>query len=121
MYLAATPASALVEILVHLELRDGAFPRSFQLLKVQVPETVSRERLEEATLAPDWIQDNRISRGAGDRWIDEARSALLEVPSAIIPETSNWLLNPMHPDSAAISIAWHRPYPYDGRLFRPRK
>ncbi len=120
VYLASTPASSLIEILVHLEVREGAFPKNYQLLKLDIPETVSRDCIQETQLDDGWVGDTRISRFAGDRWLASAQSALLEVPSAIIPETTNWLLNPLHPDAARIRIEWARPYPYDGRLFRPR-
>jgi RES domain-containing protein len=120
VYLAETPATALIEVLVHLEVREGRFPPSFQLLKLQVPDSVSRDRLAASDLATGWTEDLRISRAAGDRWLDECRSALLQIPSAIVPETENWMLNPLHPDSRLITIEWARKFPYDGRLFRPR-
>lgn len=120
VYLASSPAGCLIEILVHLEIQEGAFPKSYQLLKLHVPDSVSRERVEEAELAGSWVEDTRISRAAGEQWMVRSASALLEVPSAIIPETSNWLLNPLHPDARKIQLGWARPYPYDGRLFRTR-
>jgi len=120
VYLASTPSAALLEVIVHLELRDGNYPDSFQLLKAEAPDAVSRTQLPESEFAPEWSQDFRITRAAGDNWLKSAASALLEVPSVIVPETSNWLLNPLHPDAARLSVVWHRRFPYDGRLFRPR-
>jgi RES domain-containing protein len=120
VYLAETPAAALLEILVHLEVRENRFPRSFQLLKLQIPENVSRGRVSLADLAAEWMEDFRISRAVGDKWLEGSGSALLEVPSAIVPETANWLLNPLHPESRRIAVEWKRQFPYDGRLFRPR-
>ncbi len=121
VYLAGNPAGALIEVIVHLEIRDGVFPKSFQLLKAHAADGVSRERIESAALRADWVEDARVSRAVGDKWIEESRSALLEVPSAIVPETANWLLNPAHTDARQITIEWHKPFPVDGRLFRPRK
>jgi RES domain-containing protein len=121
VYLAGSPAGALVEVIVHLEIRDGLFPKTFQLLKLQVPDEVSRELLDASALRSDWVEDTRVSRAVGDRWMEESRSALFEVPSAIVPETTNWIFNPAHPDARRITIDWHKPFPADGRLFRPRK
>lgn len=121
MYLAASPAGALVEVIVHLEIRDGKFPPMFQLLKAHAPDAVSRETLDPDGLRPGWVEDTRITRVAGDQWIADGRTALLEIPSVIVPETANFLLNPVHPDARQITIEWHKKFPVDGRLFRPRK
>jgi RES domain-containing protein len=67
------------------------------------------------------VEDALASRTAGDVWLRSNRSALLEVPSAIVPETSNWLLNPDHADAQQIRIEWNRRFPYDSRLFQKRK
>jgi RES domain-containing protein len=52
----------------------------------------------------------------GDRWLREARSAVLAVPSAIIPAETNFLLNPAHPDFARIRIRKPEPFVFDPRL-----
>lgn len=120
VYFADHPGGALIEMLVHLELPQDAFPSTFQLLKAHAPESISMERVPESSLAADWHADTRITREIGNRWLDESRSAFLAVPSVILPETTNWILNPRHPDAATVSVEWHRSFPYDGRLFRPR-
>jgi RES domain-containing protein len=51
----------------------------------------------------------------GDRWVQENRSAVLALPSAISPADTNFLLNPKHPDFKRIRI--HPPIDYD---FDPR-
>jgi RES domain-containing protein len=120
VYLSESPAAALIEILVHLEVREGRFPPCYQLLKFQVPDTVSHDRIALAQLAPGWTEDLRTSRGLGDRWLKSGRSALLEVPSVILPETVNWILHPLHPESREIQLEWKRQFPYDRHLFKPR-
>ena len=52
----------------------------------------------------------------GDRWIREARSAVLELPSVIIPGEVNYLLNPAHPDFRKIIIRRAVPFAFDPRL-----
>ncbi len=56
--------------------------------------------------------------GFGDQWLKEQRTQLLRVPSAIIPESSNWLLNPLHP-GAHCRIHSVRDFTFDTRLWLP--
>jgi RES domain-containing protein len=51
-----------------------------------------------------WKQDEALTRGLGDSWLESQASALARVPSAILPETFNYLLNPLHQDAASIKI-----------------
>jgi RES domain-containing protein len=120
VYLANSAAGALVEVLVHLELDPARLPRSYTLLKADAADDVSVQRLDAALLAQNWRDDSTITRNVGDEWLAAGKSALLEVPSAILPETVNFLLNPLHPDAAKVRVLWHEAYPYDRRLFKGR-
>ena len=118
VYLATSPAGALVEVLVNLELDPAHLPRTYQMLKAEAPQDLEVARIDPASLPQDWRQDQIASRSRGDEWLASAPSALLEVPSALLPETSNILLNPRHRDASRIAVLWHEAYPYDRRLFR---
>jgi RES domain-containing protein len=115
-----SPAAALIETIVHLEVPEELLPDGYQLLKIVVPDSVSREHVNAKRLPGDWIEDAVATRTVGDRWLRANGSALLEVPSAIVPETSNWLLNPDNADQRKIRVEWRKQYPYDGRLFQKR-
>lgn len=105
VYLSSTPASALLEILVHLEIEEGRLPRFYKLLEIQVPEDVRIEKLEDwAKLPKGWPKKQAVTRAFGDQWLNRNSAALLQIPSAIVPRTSNFLLNPLHPDAAKIQI-----------------
>ncbi len=117
VYLAETPAGALLEVLVHLELDEAHRPATYQLLRVEAPDNVAVQRLDLASLSPEWRGKESETQGKGDLWLRAAESALLAVPSAIVPETSNWLLNPRHPDAALLRITHKLAAPYDARLF----
>ncbi len=121
VYLAANPAGALVEVLVNLELDAARLPGNYTLLKAEAPDDIRIQRIETSTLPEHWKSDLAISRSKGDAWLASRESALLEVPSAILPETYNILMNPNHPDAAQIKPVWHQVYPYDRRLFKVRK
>ena len=105
MYLSSTPASALLEILVHLEIEERHLPRFYKLLEIQVPDDVTIEKLEDwAKLPKGWPGKQAVTRALGDQWLDRNSAALLQVPSALVPRTSNFLMNPQHPDAAKIQI-----------------
>jgi RES domain-containing protein len=114
VYLADHPASALLEMLVHLD-RD-LLPASYQLLRVVVPDPIAVEAVDVGALPPAWRVRMGLSRQIGDRWLDRGASALLQVPSAIVPRAINVLLNPTHPDAAAVTIAEIIEAPFDPRL-----
>ena len=119
VYLATTPAGAMVEALVHLELRPNQLPKSYRLMKVEAADDLGK--MQFSALTEDWRQNEIVSRTLGDEWLAQNHTALLEVPSAILPETFNFLLNPVHPEAARVRVLWHEAYPFDRRLFRGRE
>jgi RES domain-containing protein len=118
VYLADHPASALVEVLVHLEVDPDDLPRGYNILAVDLPDQTEFGSIEVGNLPGDWLANPSSTRAMGDRWLAESRTALLRVPSAIVPFAFNWLLNPVHADSAAAVVARVLPVPLDPRLLR---
>lgn len=114
VYLADHPANALLEMLVHLD-RD-IIPTTYRLLKVVVPEAVAIHDINDGLLPPDWRSHPAITRELGDLWLDQSSSALMRVPSVIVPSAWNFLLNPVHPDAAKIAIDEVVNAPFDPRL-----
>jgi RES domain-containing protein len=120
VYFATSPAGALVEVLVHLELEPRHLPQSYQMLKAEVPHDTGLSSIPPSSLPLNWRDDLLLTRNKGDEWLAAGKSALLEVPSAILPETSNLLLNPRHPDAQHVTVLWHETFPYDRRFFRAK-
>jgi RES domain-containing protein len=118
VYLAESPPGALLERMVHLELDAAELPSHYQLIAVDIPDDVAFDTVSEDGLPANWRAGDRATQRIGDRWLAERRFALLRVPSAIVPETTNWLLNPNHPDAAAARIVRVIRAPFDPRLFR---
>jgi RES domain-containing protein len=105
--------------MVHLELNDLAqLPDAYQLLQIAVPDSLVIGELGETDLADNWQSSLEMTRTLGDRWLRGFASVLLAVPSAIVPYTQNYLLNPAHPDARKIEITSHGSYPFDFRLFK---
>lgn len=118
IYLAESPAGALLEILVHLELDITGLPAGYKLLKIDAPSDILPEKLNENEVPSRWRENPSVTAELGTNWLKLRRAALLRVPSAIVPETFNVVLNPLHPDAAKLKILWHRNYPWDSRLLR---
>lgn len=116
LYLSDHPAATLLETLVRLEIDQDDIPDTFQLLAVDIPDDVRFDSIAEDQLASGWRNDRTLTRDLGDRWLRENRTALLRVPSAIVPFAVNWLLNPVHMDAAKARIAEIVQAPFDRRL-----
>ncbi len=119
VYLSESPASAMLEILVHLEVDPEDLPEQLRLMRVDIPDAVAAS-VQSPDLPASWFEDDALTRHIGDTWLHDQGTALLRVPSAIMPHTHNWLLNPLHPLAQQItpSIETLR---LDGRLFRDRR
>ena len=117
-YLGEHPAVCLIENLANLR-RDGAlYPDMFQLSKISSSDAVSSVDLTPEQIAQIDPQSPTTTQKIGDSWLLERSSALLKVPSIPSPESWNYLLNPLHPQSPALTIEWARKITYDQRLFR---
>ena len=99
--------------------RGGALPWNRFLVRLDVPEDVWAAR--EVQLRPppvgwDAIPEGMVSRVEGSAWLKSGRTALLVVPSVIISEEDNVLINPAHPNSARIVATKVRRFVYDHRV-----
>lgn len=118
VYLAESPAGALIEILVHLELDQFELPDTYKLLRVSVPAEIQAEDITGWERDKRWKQRLRLTRALGDAWLHATRTALAKVPSAVMPSTWNYLLNPDHPDARKMKIVDVTPARFDPRVLR---
>ncbi|MEY2843078.1 MAG: hypothetical protein RI920_1115, partial [Pseudomonadota bacterium] len=97
VYLAESPAGALLEALVQVQAaHTGELPASYQLLEVEVPDTALCEDAALPALT-DWRDDIGATRRCGDEWLASGRSLLLRGPSVVVGRSFNRLFNPLHP------------------------
>ena len=113
VYLAETPASALLEVCVHTSAND--VPPAFTLLKIEGPD-VDVPSLSMDTLPDHWRTKLKVTRDLGTSWLDKNETVLLRVPSAIVPHTMNCLFNPAPRKAAEFRIVEAIAYPFDARL-----
>ncbi len=116
LYLTLHPATALLETLVHMEIDAEDRPAHIQVLKIGAPDTASRQVVEADSLPSGWRGDTLSTREIGNRWLASRASLLLEVPSVLVPETANILVNPAHPEAGALEITQRWEHPLDPRF-----
>ena len=119
VYLAESPAGALLEVLVHLGDRDQKLPRLYTLLEIEARDELGVQELPTPS-DPNWRIREETTQAMGDAWLESRTTPLARVPSAIVPRTWNYLLNPMHTDSARVKIVAVIHEHFDIRLFQYR-
>ena len=112
------PAAALLETLVHFEIDLRDLPKRYRLLKLEAPGDLGVAQVTIADLPERWIERTDATRAVGDTWLAARRSPLLAVPSAIVPETLNVLLNPAHQDARRIVVTQIGHHALDPRLLK---
>ena len=117
VYCAMNPATTLLETLVHIEIDSEDQPAHFQVLRIEGPDSLSIETIGADSLLQNWVEDLTVTQTIGDRWLTAKRSLLLQVPSVLVPETWNVLVNPLHSESDRLKITAVYKHPYDARLF----
>ncbi len=117
VYCTLNPATALLEILVHLEIDSEDRPERFQVLRIEGPDTLSQETVKADTFTANWTDDMTVTQAVGDLWLSEGRSFLLQVPSVLVPETWNMLVNPRHAEANLLKITRTYEHPFDARFF----
>lgn len=108
IYAAETAALAVLEVRVHLDLTPDLLPDDYVLTGIAL-DGLAVETLDALPEAP---------RAFGDAWLAEARTPVLRVPSFIVPESGNLLLNPAHPAAAGLKVTSQRPFRFDARLWQ---
>jgi len=117
IYCTWNPSTALLETLVHMEIDAEDRPELFHVLKIEGSDDLSLERIEADTLPANWSEDTAETQSIGNRWLSENRSLLLEVPSVLVPETWNVLVNPLHNEASQLKIVRVYEHVFDTRLF----
>jgi RES domain-containing protein len=114
VYAASSLPLAALEALVHLELHE--LRRRFVAVAARVPARLALTTCVEPP--PRWNQrpPSAASRGVGMRWLRSGKSAVLSVPSAVVPAERNFLLAPEHADFARIEVFAPVPFRFDPRL-----
>ncbi len=106
---------SLLELFIHSV--TYAELKSNKLVCIETPDR-SIQEINPATLKKDWHTDIDYSRFIGNEFIKSSSSLLLKVPSAIIPEEHNILVNPRHKDFLKVKVHEIRDFSFDARFFK---
>jgi RES domain-containing protein len=118
-YASTSIALAAWETCAHLGRSGVSLPFNRYLVRIDVPDEVWSKRAMVATPLPvGWkaIPEGRVSRAIGSAWLASGQDALLLVPSVVIEEETNVLINPVHTDSARITSTKLRRFLFDHRV-----
>jgi len=108
IYTADSPALAILEVRVHLDLPYDLIPDDYVLMTIDIGDPIEVETIGAIPANP---------RAFGDHWLLERRSAVLHVPSVIAPRGFNCLINPMHPAAEDATILEIEDFRFDPRLW----
>lgn len=122
VYTASSEALAALETLVHVE--PSTLPDDLVILPADIPDGLKKEKIHRDELPRNWnsYPAQGLLQELGENWLSRKRSAVLCVPSAIIPTANNYLLNPEHAEFARIDIkkSESTPFVFDKRLVRKK-
>ncbi len=116
IYAASSRALACLENVVH---RSGeGLESTFKVMLIDIPKRLTISEIKLKDLPKNWFEYENIGicQSIGDKWMDEAKSAVLKVPSAIIPNEFNYVLNTNHPTFKSIKLVGTEPFKFDPRI-----
>jgi RES domain-containing protein len=118
VYLSANLAMAALEKFVHL---PKPLPAGMKLVRTEVTFSDSLvHRVNLADLPADWriAPPTASTQAIGDTWARDSVSAILAVPSVLIPEEVHYLLNPSHPDFKKVKTGTPEDFTFEYRIAR---
>jgi RES domain-containing protein len=114
VYTSDSPALATLELLVHIE---SDVLNDFALISCSFHEALI-DQVDSARIPDNFraVPPPAALQQIGYEWVTNGSSPVLKVPSAVVPEQFNYLLNPEHPDFRSIDVGQPRPFTLDYRL-----
>jgi RES domain-containing protein len=118
IYTSGTLSLAALEYFVHLD--PGEAPADLTGIPADIPDTVSRHEIRIEGLPENWRSHPAPGRLAelGSEWVRSGRTAVLVVPSAVVPREPNYLLSPTHRDFRRIRVGTPEPFGFDPRMWK---
>ena len=115
VYTGTSRSITVLETLAHAD--PDLLPDDLTIFEVDVPDALSAERIDVTSLPDDWRTPGHVRCvEIGDEWLQRGGSAILHVPSAIIPEEWNVLIASRHRDAARVRVVADAPFRFDPRL-----
>lgn len=117
VYTAENRALAMLEVSVHLDLSED-LPTDRYYVEIEIPVNITIQEVKVEDLPEDWNSKppTITTQTIGDDFVFQNESAILKVPSSIVPQEFNYLINPNHPDSKKIKVIGKTSMNFDPRL-----
>ena len=105
---------SILESLVHLKRQE--IPSSQFLLHIEIPDEREIAEISYKKIKKNWREEIDYTQWLGDQFIQNKQSLIFKVPSVIVPQENNFLLNPLHPDFKKVKIITSELLELDKRL-----
>jgi RES domain-containing protein len=117
VYTSSSRALALLETLAHTPAKMLDV-KTYMLITLSVPDSVKPEEIDLTNLSAGWdAPDTRpVTKKLGDKFLRSKTGLLLAVPSVLVPEEINYVLNPLHADMRRIKTTYKRRIQFDKRV-----
>ncbi len=116
VYTAESQSLALLELMV----QDDPLRANYVLIPAALPADLQMTQIDAGQLPDNWrtLGARDVLQAMGQEWIQNGQTAVLTIPSVVVPAERNYLLNPRHPDFARIAIGEPQSLVTDTRLLR---
>jgi RES domain-containing protein len=117
-YASGSLSLAALEVLVHGSV--AVLPADLMQVQVHIPDDLPLKEIAVSSLPRNWraYPAPPSLQAIGGEWLRSAETAVLRVPSAVIPSEGNYLLNPAHEDARRIRVVQVEKFILDPRLAR---
>jgi len=102
LYTSQSISLSILESLVHLKRKE--IPPTQYLLHIEIPEEKEPAEISYKKIKNGWQEDLKYSQWMGDQFIQNKQNLFLKVPSVLVPQESNVLLNPLHQEYKKVKI-----------------
>lgn len=118
IYTSLSRSLACLENVVHRS--QLGLSNNFCVLTIEIPDSIKVLKIDLGALPKDWtaFENMHFTQAIGNKWVKDANSVVLQVPSSIVPSEHNYLLNPKHEDFKKIKLVALEPFVFDERIKR---
>ncbi|RYE28933.1 MAG: RES domain-containing protein [Sphingobacteriaceae bacterium] len=116
IYVASNRSLACLENVVHRG--QLGLSQTFSIMTIEISDQIKKEKIDLKDLPKDWKEFYQmpVTQQLGEQWLNAGKTAILEVPSSIIEEEVNYLINPLHPDFKFIKLIKTDTFLFDQRI-----
>lgn len=119
LYTSANRSLALLETLAHIPAKLFR-NKKYILVTIFLPDKASLKFIEEKDLPNNWdaLDIQHVTQKIGDNFLEEQKCLLFRVPSVLMPEEFNYIINPLHPSMKQVKVIHQREIRFNDRLIK---